>query len=70
MSKNFHGMTGIVVFLAGFCLSGLAGAATISADCDTGSTITAAIAKARPGDIILASGTCREQESFTPEMVR
>src|SRR4029079_16523728 len=70
MGKYWHYSVGTAVFLAGFCLAAPAAAATISVDCDAGGTITAAIAKARPGDTILTSGSCTEQVSFTPEMVR
>ena len=45
-------------------------AATVSVDCDAGNTITAALANVKPGDTVLASGTCNEQVSFAPEMVR
>jgi parallel beta-helix repeat protein len=65
-----HIKSGSAVLLAAFCFSAAANAASITVDCDAGNTITAALAKARPGDTILASGTCKEQVSFTPEMVR
>ncbi len=57
--------------LAALCFSALsAHAATMSVDCDAGNTITAALANVKPGDTVLVSGTCKEQVSFTPEMVR
>jgi hypothetical protein len=63
--------TGKAVLLAGLCFSALtANAATVSVDCDAGNTITAALANVKPGDTVLASGTCNEQVSFAPEMVR
>lgn len=59
------------VFLAVLCVSApLANAATVSVDCDAGQSINAAVAKVRPGDTILASGSCNEQVSFEAEMVR
>jgi parallel beta-helix repeat protein len=48
----------------------LANAATVSVDCDAGDTITAALGNVKPGDTVLVSGTCNEQVSFAPEMVR
>lgn len=63
--------TGNAALLAGLCFSALsANAATVSIDCDAGNTITAALGNVRPGDTVLASGTCNEQVSFAPEMVR
>jgi parallel beta-helix repeat protein len=63
--------TGRAALLAGLCFSALlANAATISVDCDAGNTITAALGNVKPGDTVLASGTCNEQVSFAPEMVR
>jgi len=63
--------TGKAALLAGLCFSApLAHAATVSVDCDAGHTITAALANVKPGDTVLASGTCNEQVSFAPEMVR
>jgi parallel beta-helix repeat protein len=57
--------------LAALCLSALsAHAATISVDCDAGNTIKAALDRVKPGDTVMVSGTCKEQVSFTPEMVR
>jgi len=59
------------VFLAGFCFSALsANAATVSVDCDAGNTVMAALGNVRPGDTVQVSGTCNEQVSFAPEMVR
>jgi parallel beta-helix repeat protein len=68
MNKTaIHVMTGTAAVL-GLCFS--AQAATVSVDCDAGNTITAALAGVKPGDTVLASGTCNEQVSFAPEMVR
>ena len=39
-------------------------AATLAVDCDAGNTITAALGSVKPGDTVLASGTCKEQASF------
>ena len=59
------------VFLAGFCFSALlANAATVAVDCDAGNTVMAALGNVKPGDTVLVSGTCNEQVSFAPEMVR
>lgn len=63
--------TGKAVFLAGLCFSALlANAATVSVDCDAGNTIQAALGNVKPGDTVLVSGTCKEQVSFAPELVR
>jgi len=62
---------GEAVFLAGFCFSALpANAATVSVDCDAGNTVMVALGNVRPGDTVLVSGTCNEQVSFAPELVR
>jgi len=62
---------GEAVFLAGLCFSALlANAATVSVDCDAGNTVMAALGNVRPGDTVQVSGTCNEQVSFAPEMVR
>lgn len=60
----------MAVLAAGLCFSTVAGAATVAVDCDAGGTIKAALASVKPGDTIQVSGTCNEQVSFTPEMVR
>ncbi len=66
-----HFRTGTAAVLAGLCFSALpAQAATVAVDCDAGNTITAALAGVKPGDTVLVSGTCKEQVSFAPEMVR
>jgi parallel beta-helix repeat protein len=63
--------TGKAAILAGFCFSALlANAATVSVDCDAGNTITGALAGVKPGDTVLVSGTCKEQVSIAPEIVR
>ena len=63
--------TGKAVLLAGLCFSALmANAATVSVDCEAGNTIMAALANVKPGDTVQVSGTCNEQVSFAPEMVR
>jgi len=57
--------------LAGFCFSALmANAATVAVDCDAGNTITSALGSVKPGDTVLVSGTCKEQVSIAPEIVR
>ena len=48
----------------------LAHAATLAVDCDAGQTINGALANVKPGDTILANGTCKEQVSISPEIVR
>jgi len=71
MNKKFMSTkTGYAILVAGLCFSVAANAATVSVDCDAGGTITAALANVKPGDTVLASGTCNEQVSFAPEMVR
>ena len=63
--------TGKASLLAGLFFSALsAHAATVSVDCDAGNTITAALGNVKPGDTVLVNGTCEEQVSFAPEMVR
>ncbi len=63
--------TGRAAVLAGFCFSALlANAATVSVDCDAGNTVMATLGNVKPGDTVLVSGTCNEQVSFAPEMVR
>jgi parallel beta-helix repeat protein len=63
--------TGKAALLAGLCFSAiLANAATVSVDCDAGNTIMAALGNVKPGDTVLVNGTCNEQVSFAPEMVR
>ena len=67
--RNWSGGTAVV--LANLCFSALpADAATFTVDCDAGNTITAALGNVKPGDTVLVSGTCNEQVSFVPEMVR
>jgi parallel beta-helix repeat protein len=62
---------GMAAFLASLCFSALpTNAATVSVNCDAGNTITAALANVKPGDTVLVSGTCNEQVSFNPELVR
>ncbi len=62
--------TSKAALLAGLCFSALANAATVAVDCDAGNTITAALANVKPGDTVLVSGTCKEQVSVPPEIVR
>ena len=63
--------TGKAALLAGLCFSALpAHAATVAVDCDAGNTVMAALGNVKPGDTVLVSGTCNEQVSFAPEMVR
>ena len=45
-------------------------AATLTVDCDAGQTINGALAKVTPGDMVLVSGTCKEQVNIAPEIVR
>src|SRR3982751_1417071 len=57
--------------LTGLCMSALrANAATVAVDCDAGNTMTGAMSSLKPGDTMLVSGTCKEQVSVPPEMVR
>jgi len=63
--------TGRSAVLAGLCFSALlANAATVSVDCEAGNTVMAALGNVKPGDTVLVSGTCNEQVSFAPELVR
>lgn len=63
--------TGHAGLLIGLWFSALlANGATVSVDCDAGNTIAAALVNAKPGDTVLVSGTCKEQVSFNPELVR
>jgi len=63
--------TGKAALLACLCFSALlANAATVSVDCEAGNTVMAALGNVKPGDTVLVSGTCNEQVSFAPEMVR
>jgi parallel beta-helix repeat protein len=43
---------------------------TLTVDCDAGGKIMEALAKARPGDVILSSGICNEHVNIAPEYVR
>ena len=72
MDKTAIGIrTCTAAFLAGFCFSALVSdAATVSVDCDAGNTITSALSSMKPGDTMLVSGTCKEQVSIAPEIVR
>lgn len=63
--------TGKAALVAGLCFSAiLANAATVAVDCDAGNTITGALASVKPGDTVLVSGTCKEQITVHPEIVR
>jgi len=63
--------TGKAVLLAVLWSSALpVNAATVSVDCDAGNTITSALGSVKPGDTVLVSGTCKEQVSIAPEIVR
>jgi parallel beta-helix repeat protein len=62
--------TSKAALLAAFCFSAQANAATVAVDCDAGNTITAALISVKPGDTVLVSGTCKEQVSVAPEIVR
>ena len=69
--KTICSRIGNAILLGALSFSALlANAATVSVDCDAGNTIMAALANVKPGDVVLASGTCNEQVSFAPEMVR
>ncbi|HEU0289848.1 MAG TPA: right-handed parallel beta-helix repeat-containing protein, partial [Burkholderiales bacterium] len=69
--KSICSRIGNAALLAGLCFSALsANAATVSVDCDAGGSINAALVNVKPGDTVLASGTCNEQVSFAQEMVR
>lgn len=72
MDKNaIRATSGSAALLVCLCFSTLAAsAATVPVDCDAGNSINAALGKVRPGDTVLVSGTCNEQVSFEPEMVR
>jgi parallel beta-helix repeat protein len=72
MKKNVIHMRAVrTVLLAGLCFSALAAnAATVSVDCDAGNSINSALVNVKPGDTVLVSGTCKEQVSFNPELVR
>ncbi|MGH8649603.1 MAG: hypothetical protein ACREUP_09915, partial [Burkholderiales bacterium] len=72
MSKNALRARAVKsIVLAGLWFSALlANAATVSVDCDAGGSISAALANVKPGDTVLVSGTCKEQVSFNPELVR
>lgn len=62
---------GKAALLAGLCLSALAAdAATVTVDCDAGGTIMGALAGVKPGDTVLASGTCKEHVNIAPEITR
>lgn len=43
--------------------------ATVTADCDAGGSINKAIGQVKPGDVLLASGTCRENVQISPDVV-
>lgn len=72
MSKNaIRARTAKSALLAVLFASALlAHAATVTVDCDAGNTVMAALAGVKPGDTVLVSGTCNEQVSFAPELVR
>jgi parallel beta-helix repeat protein len=66
-----HAAIGKTALLTGLCFSALpANAATLTVDCDAGHTIMGALANVKPGDTVLASGTCREHVNIAPEIVR
>ena len=53
------------------CFSALlAGAATVTVDCDAGNTINAALGGVKPGDTVLVSGLCKEQVNIAPEITK
>ena len=63
--------TGRAALAAGLCFSALiAEAATVTVDCDAGSSITGALSGLKPGDTLLVSGTCKEQVSIHAEIER
>jgi parallel beta-helix repeat protein len=61
---------GGAVFVAGLCFSLLVEAATVTVDCDAGSTIAGALNSLKPGDTLLVSGTCKEQVTVSAEIQR
>ena len=66
----FHNAANATV-VATLCVwAALAGAATISVDCDAGNTIMGVLGGLKPGDTVLVSGTCKEHVNIAPEMVR
>lgn len=57
--------------LASLCVLALsAKAATVKVDCDAENTITGTLGSVKPGDIVLVSGTYKEQVNIAPEIVR
>ena len=45
-------------------------AATVTVDCDAGSTVAGALNSLKPGDTLLVSGTCKEQVTVSAEIQR
>ena len=71
MKKLTPFATGTLIVVAAFLwiLSSVAEAATIEVDCSS-ATLQAAIEKAKPGDTLLVSGTCKENLVIHEEVVR
>jgi parallel beta-helix repeat protein len=71
VESNLRSGSGLVAALACVWLTtSLSRPATITVDCDTGSTIGAKLGNAKPGDTLLVSGTCKENVVIPPELVR
>ncbi len=71
MKKLTPFATGTLIVVAAFLwiLSSVGEAATVQVDCSSGS-LQAAIDKAKPGDTLLVSGTCKENLVIHEEVVR
>ncbi len=71
MKKLTPFATGTLIVVAAFLwiLSSVGEAATVQVDCSSGS-LQAAIDKAKPGDTLLVSGTCKENLVIYEEVVR
>jgi len=72
MDKTRIDAIGVSSLLAGllWLLSGVAGAATITVNCDAGDKIQGKLSSAKPGDILLVSGTCNENVDIPAEVSR
>lgn len=62
--------TALLLAIAGFAVAAVAGAATLTVDCNAGEKIQERVVAARPVDTILVSGTCNENVAITSEIVR
>jgi hypothetical protein len=72
MDKTRIDAIGVSSLLAGllWLLSGVAGAATITVNCDAGDKIQVKLSSAKPGDILLVGGTCNENVDIPAEVSR